>query len=684
MSKASRVMPVTALGNPNRLPEKVLVETGTKAGWYRELDLAPLGRGHLSVVRGMTLKPTYYITTPIYYPTADLHIGHAYTTVAADALARFKRMQGYDVLFLTGTDEHGQKLESRAREEGVSPQAFVDGIVIRIKELWRLMGITHDDFVRTTEKRHMDVVQHIFAQVFEKGDIYKGQYEGWYCEGCEGYFTATQAREMDGHCQDHERPLQRLQEDAYFFRMSSYSDRLLEHIRENPQFIQPESRRNEIVAFIERGLEDLCVSRSSFHWGIPVPFDEEHVIYVWFDALSNYLTGAGYPDDLARFERYWPADVHLVGKEITRFHAIIWPIILMAAGLPLPRQIFAHGWLVLDSGKMSKTRGNVVDPVILIEKYGVDAVRYFLLCEVPFGMDGVYSEDALIARLNSDLANDQGNLVHRTVSMLHKFLDGEVLPPGAETELDRSFRERILATPERMGSLFDAMEISKAVNVMRELASFANKYIDEAAPWALAKEGQKDRLATVFYYLAECLRVLAIVSSPLLVETPEKLWSLLGLEGNPRSEGWSKAQEWGVTPPHTRVGVSEPLFPRIVDEEKKEEKKQPKVPQLTMKDFQQVEMKVGTVKTAEAIPKAERLLKLTVDIGDEVRQIVAGIAESYRPEDLTGQQVVVLTNLRPAKIRGVKSEGMVLAAVDDGIMRLLVPDGRVEEGSKIS
>jgi methionyl-tRNA synthetase len=629
---------------------------------------------------------SYYITTPIYYPSDRLHIGHAYTTVAADAIARFKRLQGFDVLFLTGTDEHGQKIEQRAAAEGKSPREFVDAIVATIKELWDLLGISYDDFIRTTDQRHVSVVQGLFRRVYEQGDIYEGEYEGWYCTGCEAFYTDTQARDVGGRCPDHDRPLELVRERAYFFRLSKYAERLLEHIEQNPDFIQPESRRNEVVAFVRQGLDDLCVSRTSFRWGIPVPFNEEHVIYVWFDALANYLTGCGYLQDEPRFKRYWPADVHLIGKEILRFHAVIWPVILLAAGLELPRQVFGHGWLVLESGKMSKTRGNVVDPVALVGKYGLDAVRYFLVREVPFGADGVYSEEALVARINSDLANDLGNLVHRTVAMVQRFLEGVIPEPSQELPLDADFRRRIQATPDEVARAFDRLELSAAAGAVLRLVGAANKYIDDAAPWNLARNGDVERLGTVFYYLAECLRVISILLTPFLIETPGRIWRRLGLEGSPEQQTWASALQWGGTKSGSRVTPGDPLFPRIeapaADVSGNGSGTANEV--ITIDEFRRLNLRVGTVCAAELVAGANRLLRLVVSLGSETRQVVAGIAHHYTPESLLGKQVVLVSNLKPAMIRGLQSQGMVLAVVDGERLRLLTPDGPVREGSPVS
>lgn len=519
----------------------------------------------------MTRK--FYITTPIYYPSDRLHIGHAYTTVAADALARFHRLCGHDTFFLTGTDEHGQKIQRKAQAAGKAPQEFVDGIVAGILRLWEHLRITHDDFIRTTEPRHKRVVQQIFQRLHDQDDIYKSEYEGWYCVDCEGFYTETQYQELpEGRCPDHDKPLERVRVEGYFLRLSKYADRLLAYIEEHPEFIQPESRRNEMVNFIRQGLEDLSVSRTTFDWGIQVPFDPKHVIYVWVDALSNYITAIGYlSDDPARlplFDRYWPADVHLVGKEIVRFHTVIWPILLMALDLPIPRQVFGHGWLVLDGGKMSKTRGNVVDPHVLMDRYGVDAVRYFLLREIPFGADGFYSEEALVARTNADLANDLGNLLSRSTAMIGRFTGG-VVPAAAPGTDDGILSGLAGEVAEAYTRHMERLELSDAMAAVMRLVGRANKYIDETAPWDLSRRATAgdraaaERLGAVLYNLAEVQRIAALMLVPAMPEAPEKIWHQLGLDGDPRSQRWPDASRWGLFPAGVSVRRGDPLFPRI-------------------------------------------------------------------------------------------------------------------------
>ena len=516
----------------------------------------------------MTEKKPFYITTPIYYPSAKLHIGHAYCTTLADTIARYKRLAGYDVFFLTGSDEHGQKIQQKAEEAGVTPQAYVDKIVAGFQNLWDKLGISNDDFIRTTEKRHEKVVQEIFRRIYAKGDIYKGEYKGLYCTPCESYWTEHQLDE-NGCCPDCHRPVQEVTEEAYFFKMSNYADRILKHIENNPDFLQPESRRNEMINFIKQGLEDLCISRTSFDWGVPVPMDDgdkKHVIYVWFDALSNYLTPIGFLDNEEMFKKFWPADLHLVGKEIVRFHTIIWPCILMALDLPLPKKVYGHGWLIVDGDKMSKSKGNVVDPIGLIDEFGADTIRYFLLREINLGQDGNFSRDALIERINSDLANDLGNLLHRTLSMAKKFQGGVLTAPMGESDIDKSLKADAAETVAVYRENMDKMELSTALKKAWAFVSRANKYIDETAPWALAKdETKKQELSNVLYNLAESLRFIAVMISPYMPFTAPKIWNQLNLEGlKPFAEvQLSDVESWGGIPAGHQLGEAEQLFPRI-------------------------------------------------------------------------------------------------------------------------
>lgn len=638
-------------------------------------------------------KKTFYITTPIYYPSDKLHIGHAYTTVAGDAMARYKRLRGFDVRYLTGTDEHGQKIEQKAKEKGVPPQQFVDGIVAGIKELWKKLDISYDDFIRTTDERHKRAVEKIFAQLLEQGDIYRDTYEGWYCVPCESYILERQLQ--NGNCPDCNRPVEKVKEDSYFFRMSKYADRLLEYYENNPDFIQPESRKNEMINnFIKPGLEDLSVSRSTFEWGVKVPGDPKHVIYVWIDALSNYISALGYgSEDETLYKRYWPADVHLVGKEIVRFHTIYWPIMLMALGLPLPKKVFGHGWLLMKDGKMSKSKGNVVDPVTLIDRYGLDALRYYLLREVPFGSDGTFTPESFVERVNSDLANDLGNLLNRTVAMIDKYFGGELpAPVEGATPYDELLRETAASTVTKAEEALERMEFSVALTAISALVSRTNKYIDETAPWTLAKdESKKDALGSVMYHLAESLRFASVLLQPFLTLTPGKIWAQLGIVPGELT-AWESIRVFGQLQPGTRLAKGDPLFPRLDTEAEiayiteamsggtaaaapaaaeptkaeapaaAKQEAPAGAPEIGIDDFFKVELRVAQVVAAEPVKGADKLLKLQLDLGTETRQVVSGIAKFYTPEQMVGRKVICVTNLKPVKLRGELSQGMILAA----------------------
>ena len=652
-------------------------------------------------------KPTFYITTPIYYPSGKFHIGTAYTTVASDAMARYKRARGFDVRFLTGMDEHGQKIQEKAQEAGKEPQAYVDEIADAAKKLWEMMDITNDDFIRTTEKRHEEMVEKIFAKFMENGDIYKGHYEGLYCTPCESYYTETQL--VDGKCPDCGREVKVVKEESYFFNMKKYADRLVEYYNANPEFILHESRKNEMVNnFIKPGLEDLSVSRTTFDWGVKVPGDPKHVIYVWVDALSNYITALGYGSDNDElFNKYWPADVHVVGKDIVRFHTIYWPIFLMALDLPLPKKIFAHGFIMMKDGKMSKSKGNVVYPEMLIERYGLDAVRYFLLRELPFGQDGVFSPESFVERVNFDLANDLGNLLNRTVSMINKYFGGEIPAyAGQVTEFDQTLEDFIKTTVEKVEKNFEDMQFSIVLADIWALVARTNKYIDETAPWVLAKdEANKEKLASVMNHLAESLRQIAIMIEPFMPRTTPQIFAQLGIEGE-ASKVWDSLTKFDTLATGTKVvEKGTPIFPRLeveveveyikdqmsqsvkptTEEPKKEEKIEEveTTPLIGIDDFMKVEIKVGQIKECKQHPKADRLLVSQIDLGSEVRQIVSGIAEHYQPEQLVGRKVLVVTNLKPVKLRGELSEGMVLAASNDGTLTLPTIIDELPNGSKV-
>ncbi|KUO96591.1 methionine--tRNA ligase [Ferroacidibacillus organovorans] len=676
-------------------------------------------------------KPTFYITTPIYYPNDKLHVGHAYSTTVVDTMARYKRLRGFDVRFLTGTDEHGQKLLRRAEAAGQAPQAFIDGIVAGIKALWQRLDISYDDFLRTTDERHKIRVQRIFSMLLEKGDIYLGEYEGWYCTSCESYWTERQLSE--GKCPDCAGPVERFREMSYFFRMNRYADRLIAYYEEHPDFIYPESRKQEMLSnFLLPGLEDLCISRTAMPWGIPVPNDPERVIYVWLDALTNYITALGYPfqdeerDEL--FSRYWPADAHVMAKEIVRFHAIYWPIMLMALDLPLPKRIVGHGWLLMKDGKMSKSKGNVIDPNTLIDRYGSDALRYFLLREFSFGQDGVFTLEAIVERMNYDLANDFGNLVHRTLSMVERFCEGKIPAPGTLTELELEIGELMKTCKGQAEAALDAFDYSGALSQIWMIIRRGNQYVDETAPWALSKRKETERLSTVMYFACEMIRTVAILVAPFMPKTPAAVFAKLGLPSDSEIV-WEDAAVYGVLPSGIAVAKGEPLFPRLDVAEEMEAlqavmgkstegglsveqtkgvparsvaNKEPVQKEhvhsdaaasgdklegiarlIDIDDFAKVELRVAGVVFAERVPKADKLLRLELDLGVEKRQVVSGIAKFYEPSDLIGQKVILVANLKPVKLRGVESHGMILAASHGDQLVLATVAGDIPLGAVV-
>lgn len=653
-------------------------------------------------------KETFYITTPIYYPSGNLHIGHAYSTVAGDVIARYKRMQGYDVRYLTGTDEHGQKIQEKAQKAGKTEIEYLDEMIAGIKQLWAKLEISNDDFIRTTKERHKHVVEQVFERLLKQGDIYLGEYEGWYSVPDETYYTESQlvdpqyenGKIIGGKSPDSGHEVELVKEESYFFNISKYTDRLLEFYDQNPDFIQPPSRKNEMINnFIKPGLADLAVSRTSFNWGVHVPSNPKHVVYVWIDALVNYISALGYlSDDESLFNKYWPADIHLMAKEIVRFHSIIWPILLMALDLPLPKKVFAHGWILMKDGKMSKSKGNVVDPNILIDRYGLDATRYYLMRELPFGSDGVFTPEAFVERTNFDLANDLGNLVNRTISMINKYFDGE-LPAyqGPLHELDEEMEAMALETVKSYTESMESLQFSVALSTVWKFISRTNKYIDETTPWVLAKDdSQKDMLGNVMAHLVENIRYAAVLLRPFLTHAPKEIFEQLNIN-NPQFMEFSSLEQYGVLTESIMVtGQPKPIFPRLDSEAEiayikesmqppatEEEKEEiPSKPQIDIKDFDKVEIKAATIIDAEHVKKSDKLLKIQVDLDSEQRQIVSGIAKFYTPDDIIGKKVAVVTNLKPAKLMGQKSEGMILSAEKDGVLTLVslpsaIPNGAV-------
>lgn len=655
------------------------------------------------------VKDTFYITTPIYYPSGNLHIGHAYSTVAGDVIARYKRLQGFDVRYLTGTDEHGQKIQEKAQNAGMSELDYLDGMIKDIKALWEKLDISNDDFIRTTERRHTEVVEKIFEKLLSKGDIYLGEYEGWYSVPDETFYTETQlvdpvyedGKIVGGKSPDSGHEVELVKEESYFFKLSNYTDRLLAFYDAHPEFIQPPSRKNEMINnFIKPGLEDLAVSRTSFNWGVKVPSNPKHVVYVWLDALVNYVSALGYlTDDDHLFRQYWPADIHLMAKEIVRFHSIIWPIILMALDLPLPKKVFAHGWVLMKDGKMSKSKGNVMDPNVLIDRYGLDATRYYLMRELPFGSDGLFTPEAFVDRTNFDLANDLGNLVNRTISMINKYFDGE-LPAyqGPTHELDEEMEQMALDTVQAYHESMDKLQFSVALSTVWKLISRTNKYIDETTPWILAKdESQKAALGNVMAHLVENIRFAAVLLRPFLTHAPYQIFEQLHIH-NEALHGFEGLATYGqLTEPIMVTEKPQPIFPRLDVEAEvsyikasmqppKEESVEEEVPakaQIDIKDFDKVEIKAATIIDAEKVKKSNKLLKIQVDLGYEKRQIISGIAQFYAPEDIIGKKVAVVTNLKPAKLMGQKSEGMILSAEKDDVLTLISLPNAVQNGAVI-
>ena len=649
-------------------------------------------------------KPKFYMTTAIAYTSKVPHIGNTYEAVMSDAIARFKRMTGYDVFFLTGTDEHGQKIQQQAIEDGLTPKQHVDKIAGEIRRIWDFMNVSYDKFIRTTDKEHIETVQKIFKKLYDQEDIYKSTYEGWYCTPCESFYTETQL--ADGKCPDCGSDVQKASEEAYFFKLSKYADRLVKHIEENPDFIWPEARKNEMINnFIKPGLQDLCVSRTSFNWGVPVSFDDKHVVYVWLDALSNYITALGYnPDGQSGelYKKYWPAEVHIIGKDIVRFHTIYWPIILMALGEELPKQVYGHPWLLQGKDKMSKSKGNVIYAEDLVGYFGLDAVRYYLLKEMPFAQDGNMTYEHMIGKINSDLANNLGNLVNRTITMVDKYFGGVVAKPIVREAIDEELINLALETPGKVEEKMNEYRVSEALDEVITLLKRSNKYIDETQPWILAKdEAGKDRLATVLYNLLESIRIASVLLMPFIPDTAAEIQRQI----NATKTDWNSIKAFDGIIVGSKVNEAKPMFARIdeakklaeinaalglnapIEQPKIEEKKE-EVPEddglISIDDFAKIKLKVAKVLECEKVEKSDKLLKLLLLVGEEKRQVVSGIAKTYKPEDLIGKHVILVANLKPVKLRGIESNGMILAATDDDTLTLVTPMAEIKSGADVS
>ncbi|AIY88962.1 MULTISPECIES: methionine--tRNA ligase [unclassified Thermotoga] len=627
----------------------------------------------------------FYITTPIYYVNSEPHIGSAYTTIVADIIARYKRFMGYDVFFLAGTDEHGQKVLQAAQQAGKDPQEFCDELAEKFKQLWKELKITNDYFIRTTDEMHMKTVQEFVAKMKENGDVYKGIYKGWYCVPCETFWNEDEVIKEgeERFCPECKRPVKWVEEENYFFRLSKYRDPLLKYYEEHPDFVEPDFRRNEMLKILEGGLKDLSITRTTFKWGVPMKDDPEHVIYVWVDALINYISAIGYGWNDEMFNKWWPADLHLIGKEINRFHSIIWPAMLMSVGLPLPKKVFAHGWLTVNGQKISKSLGNAIDPRFFVKRYGNDVVRYYLIRDIMFGKDGDFSEKRLVHRLNSDLANDYGNLLHRITAMIKKYFNGRLPSPSAQEGLDSWLKERFFETKDAYHELMDSYRLTEALDKIWEFIADVNKYFNDTKPWILGKEGNMERLGTVLYNSLEAVFKVALMTLPVMPDTSKEVFRRVSFEEKPSKE---HLENWGVLKSGSTVIHGEPLFRKIDAKDFKKVVETVSVEQnvITIDDFSKVDLRIAKVLEAEKVPNSRKLLRLIIDLGTEKRQIVAGIAEHYKPEELVGKLIVVVANLKPAKLMGIESQGMLLAAKSGDTLRLLTVDGEITPGAKVS